>query len=58
MHAFQLQKISDETKQDLLFIMSSQEILLQFADILKLQPQEVEDKLNSQVLTQIVKVLR
>ena len=58
MHAFQLQKISDETKQDLLFIMSSQEILLQFADILKLPPQEVEDKLNSQVLTQIVNVLR
>ena len=58
MHAFQLQKISDETKQDLFFIMSSQELLLQFADILKLPPQDVEDKLNSQVLAQIVQVLK
>ena len=58
MHAFQLKKISDETKQDLLLIMSSQEILLLFADILKLPPNEVEVKLNSKVLGQIVHVLK
>jgi hypothetical protein len=58
MHAFQLKKISDETKQDLLLIMSSQEILLLFADILKLPPNEVEVKLNSKVLGQIVNVLK
>jgi hypothetical protein len=50
--------LEPDSKRDLLFAFSSQEWLIQFVDILKMHPKEVEVRLTSKILNKITLIIK
>ncbi|CAD8078308.1 unnamed protein product [Paramecium sonneborni] len=58
-HGFQIKRLNDDQKKDLLLITSSHEILKQFIDSLQLEDcKQIESIINEKILTQVLKVIQ
>ncbi|CAD8065958.1 unnamed protein product [Paramecium primaurelia] len=58
-HGFQIKRLNDDLKKDLLLITSSHEILKQFIDSLQLEDSIlIESIINEKILTQVLKVIQ
>ncbi|CAD8077595.1 unnamed protein product [Paramecium sonneborni] len=55
-HGFQIKRLNEDLKKDLLLITSSHEILKQFID--SLQSEKCESIINEKILTQVLKVIQ
>ncbi|CAK78094.1 unnamed protein product (macronuclear) [Paramecium tetraurelia] len=58
-HGFQIKRLNEDLKKDLLLITSSHEILKQFINSLQLEDKlQIESIINEKILTQVLKVIQ